>query len=103
MDNSIYIALSRQLAEFRDMDITANNIANANTVGYDSEHILFSTYLTRDINKGDRNPMAFAHDVSSYVNTEMGSLQTTGNDLDLAIQGDGYFIVETPLGIRYTK
>ena len=47
--------------------------------------------------------MTFAHDVSSYTNTEMGSLQVTGNDLDMAIQGEGYFTVETPLGIRYTR
>jgi flagellar basal-body rod protein FlgF len=103
MDNSIYIALSRQLAEFRDMAATTNNLANANTTGYDSEHILFSSYLTRDINSGDRNPMTFAHDISSYTNTEMGSLQVTGNDLDMAIQGEGYFMVETPLGTRYTR
>jgi flagellar basal-body rod protein FlgF len=103
MDNSVYIALSRQLAEFRDMAITSNNLANANTIGYDSEHVKFSSYVMRDINKGDRNPMAFADDITSYVNTSMGPLQTTGNDLDLAIQGDGYFTVETPLGIRYTR
>jgi flagellar basal-body rod protein FlgF len=103
MDNSVYIALSRQLAEFRDMAATANNIANVNTTGYDSEHVMFSTYVMKDINKGDRNNMAFAHDATSYMNTEMGALQITGNDLDMAIQGDGYFSVQTPLGVRYTR
>lgn len=85
------------------MAVTANNLANVNTTGYDSEHVMFSTYVTHDINNGDRNPMAFADDVASYMNTDMGSLQITGNDMDLAIQGNGYFTVETPLGIRYTR
>ncbi len=103
MDNSVYIALSRQLAEFRDMAATANNIANTNTTGYDSEHIMFRTYLTKDNNLGDKNKMAFAHDVASYMKTEQGTMQVTGNQLDMAIQGNGYFIVETPLGTRYTR
>jgi flagellar basal-body rod protein FlgF len=103
MDNSIYIALSRQLAEFRDMHITANNIANTNTTGYQTEHLLFDSYLTHDINKGVRNKMSFANDIASYRNTETGSMQITGNELDMAIQGDAYFTVDTPLGVRYTR
>lgn len=103
MDNGIYVALSRQLAEFRDMAATANNLANVNTTGYHSEHVMFSTYLTHDINKGDRNPLAFADDVASYMNTDLGALQVTGNQFDLTIQGNGYFTIETPLGIRYTR
>lgn len=103
MDNSIYITLSRQLALFRDMDITANNVANANTSGYSSEHLLFNSYLAKDINKGQRNGMSFANDISSYHNFENGALQATGNKLDLAISGEGFFAVETPLGVRYTR
>src|SRR5258708_5552303 len=103
MDNSIYVTLSRQLALFRDMDVTANNIANANTTGYNAEHIMFDSFVTKDANQGDRNPVSFANDVATYRNIENGSMQITGNDLDLAIQGNGYFIVETPLGTRYTR
>jgi len=103
MDNSIYVTLSRQLALFRDMDVTSNNIANANTTGYGSEHIMFNSYVAKDINNGKANPMSFAHDVSTYRNTETGPLKATGNDLDVAIQGKGYFTVQTPLGTRYTR
>lgn len=103
MDNSAYIALSRQLALFRDMDITANNIANANTTGYSAEHLEFNSYLTKDVNYGNRNDMAFADNIDSYRNTLPGPIKTTGNDLDVAIQGNGYFQVETPLGMRYTR
>ncbi len=103
MDNGIYIALSRQMALFRDMAVTANNIANANTTGYSSEHIMFNSYLTKDVNQGNRNDMAFAYDVASYRNTDSGTLQSTGNPLDVAIKGPGYFVVQTPLGNRYTR
>lgn len=103
MDNSVYITLSRQLTLFSDRDVTANNVANANTTGYSSEHLLFNSYLTKDVNQKDRNPMAFAFDISSYHNLENGAFKTTGNPLDMAIAGDGFFSVETPLGTRYTR
>jgi flagellar basal-body rod protein FlgF len=103
MDNGIYITLSRELALFRDMDVTANNIANSNTTGYGAEHMLFNNYLTKDVNQKVRNNMAFANDISTYHSFDGGSLHTTGNSLDLAIQGEGFFSVETPLGTRYTR
>lgn len=103
MDNGIYITLSRQLAMFRDMAITANNIANANTTGYNSEHILFTSFLKKDVNRKETNPMQFDYDISSYRITQTGPVKSTGNPLDLAITGEGYFAVETPLGTRYTK
>jgi len=103
MDNGLYVTLTRQLAMFRDMDATANNIANANTTGYTAEHIIFSTYMGKDNNQGDTNPLSFGYDIATYRDTSSGSLKVTGNDLDTAIEGNGFFIVETPLGTRYTR
>jgi flagellar basal-body rod protein FlgF len=103
MDNSVYITLSRQLALFRDMAVTANNIANANTTGYASENMLFNSYLTKDVNQKNRNDMAFAYDISTYKNFDNGPIHATGNPLDLAIASEGFFAVETPLGVRYTR
>lgn len=103
MDNSVYITLSRQLALFRDMDATANNIANTNTTGYTSEHVSFESYLVKDVNQGNPNDMAFAYDISSYRNLVSGPVRTTNNPLDVAIEGRGYFQVQTPLGTRYTR
>jgi flagellar basal-body rod protein FlgF len=100
MDNGVYIALSRQLALFRDMELTAGNIANANTTGYQSSHLMFTSFLVDDA-KGSK--MNFAHDISNYRNTDKGSFQVTNNPLDIAIEGKGYFAVETPLGVRYTR
>ncbi len=103
MDNGIYIALSRQLALFRDMSVTANNLANANTTGYGSEHVLFNSYLTKDVNQRQVNPMSFANDISTYRNLSVGPIQETGNPMDIAINGNGYLMVETPAGTRYTR
>jgi flagellar basal-body rod protein FlgF len=103
MDNSVYITLSRQLALFRDMEVTANNVANANTTGYASERLIFDSYLVKDVNQKNRNDMAFAYDIATYNNLEVGAIKATGNPLDLAIASDGFFAIETPLGVRYTK
>lgn len=103
MDNGISITLSRQLAMFRDMAVTANNIANANTTGYTSEHVLFSSFLRKDVNKRETNPMDYDYDIATYRNTDPGRMQATHNPLDVAIAGEGYFSIETPLGTRYSK
>lgn len=99
MDNSIYIAVSRQSGLFRDMEVSANNLANINTTGYNAQKLLFSEYLVRDGSVKD----AYANDPSTYRDTTNGPVKMTGNPFDLAIAGPGYFQVETPLGRRYTK
>lgn len=100
MDNGIYIALSRQMGLFRDMEATAHNIANADTVGYNAEKIMFDDYLVRS---ADGPKQAYTSDVASYRDTTEGPMKSTGNPLDVAISGPGYFTVETPLGERYTR
>lgn len=99
MDNSIYITFSRQAALFRDLEVSANNLANASTPGYNSQKLLFSEYLQKDNKRKD----AYANDVTSYRDTSKGSLRMSDNPFDMAIQGPGYFSVETPFGTRYTK
>ena len=99
MDNGIYIALSRQNALFRDLEVSANNLANVTTSGYNAQKLIFSNYLAKDGKARD----AYANDASSYRDTSNGSVKTTDNPFDLAIQGPGYFLVETPAGTRYTK
>lgn len=100
MDNSIYISLSRQMALFRDMDVTANNLANVDTPGYNAEKMMFTNYLVDD---GNQHKMAFTQDISTYRDTANGRLTATGNPFDLAINGPGYFVIETAAGPRYTK
>lgn len=100
MDNGIYIALSRQLALFREMSTTAHNLANVDTTGFNAEKVMFDDYLVKG---GDGPKLAFTNDVSSYRDLSEGALKTTGNPLDVAISGPGYFTVQTPLGERYTR
>jgi flagellar basal-body rod protein FlgF len=101
MDTGVYVALSKETGIFRDMDVTANNIANMNTTGFQSEDLLFADFLTPTTKQ--ENTIAFANDIATYRNTGQGTMQVTGASLDAAIEGKGYFAVQTPLGIRYTR
>lgn len=100
MDNGIYIAASRQLALFRDMETTATNIANLNTTGYQSEHMVFENFLVDDRVGSNMN---LANDLATYRNTQQGNIQITENPLDFALTKEGYFTARTPLGDRYTR
>ena len=102
MDSSIYIALSQQMAKFEDMAVTSNNIANINTPGYNAQRLIFNQYLVDSGNKSGEKD-AYANDPYAYRDTSAGAMQSTGNPLDLAITGPGYFQVKTPLGTRFTK
>lgn len=100
MENLSYIGLSQQLAVQQQMNMTANNIANMSTPGYKSQHALFNQYLNRPVDKGGINEVENA---GSYRNMSAGALMQTHNSLDFAISGDGYFVVQTPQGLRYTR
>ncbi len=100
MDNTSYVALSRQLALERQMAVVAGNIANMNTHGFKTEHMLFEQVLER---AGKPGRVAFVQDVGLVRDLGPGALETTGNPLDLAINGEGYFTVETPAGPRFTR
>lgn len=106
MDNAAYVALSRLTAQQRAMDVTAGNIANANTSGYKTERVLFSDWLAKQ--RGTDAPrgggaIAYTQDRATYRDQQDGSLTHTGNPLDIAIAGDGLFTVQTARGPRLTR
>lgn len=101
MENSIYIGLSRQVVLRNNMDTIANNIANMNTVGYRQQNMLFEEYL--DTERGDFDPMSFVTTPGQYSSTEPGSMNVTGNALDIAMAGPGFIGVQTQNGIKYTR
>ena len=101
MENVSYIGLSQQIALHRLMDVTANNMANMNTPGYKSENVLFKEYLSKPQNDGEK--VAQVQDYGTYRDLGQGAMTHTANKLDLAIQGDGYFAVQTAQGVRYTR
>jgi flagellar basal-body rod protein FlgF len=100
MENLSYISLSQQMALQQQMEITANNIANINTPGFKSQNEIFLEYLNRSAS-GDT--LKQVKNAGSYRDLTSGALKMTSNELDFAIQGEGYFTVETPQGTRYTR
>jgi flagellar basal-body rod protein FlgF len=102
MEAASYVALSSQMALTRQLDVVANNLANSSTPAYKAERVLFAEFVNRQApNSAAR--VSFVQDFGSARDTKQGSLSRTGNSLDLALQGDGYLKVQTPLGIRYTR
>ena len=100
METPTYIALSRQMVLRSQLDVVANNIANANTQGFKAEMMLMSEV---ELPAENGTKLAYVQDFATARDFSPGSLRPTGNDLDLAIQGDGFFAVQTPEGVRYTR
>jgi flagellar basal-body rod protein FlgF len=100
MQNATYIALSSQMALQHQMGVVANNMANLSTPAFKGEQMLFEQYL---IKPPGNSPLAFVQDNGTVRDLRQGSLTKTGNTLDLALEGAGYFAVQTPLGTRYTR
>ncbi|NHO32919.1 flagellar basal-body rod protein FlgF [Acetobacter fallax] len=106
MDNTTYIALSRMDTQMRAMSVLANNLSNADTPGYKASHVLFSDYLVTQ--KGDHTAAgssteAYNQDRATWRDFTQGTLQQTGNPLDIAITGEGFFSVMTAQGVRLTR
>lgn len=101
MANSIYAGLSRQSGLMREMRVLANNIANSDTTGFRKEGVVFAEYLGRTGKPQDAVSMAHAR--GRLVDLGQGGLSLTGGDLDIAIEGDGFFMVETPTGPALTR
>lgn len=106
MEVPSYIALSRLVAQGRALEVTATNMANANTPGFKAERVLFSDWLSKqtgtDAPPGGRT-VQFVQDRATYRDQQAGPVQQTGNPFDLALGGDGYFSVETARGPRLTR
>jgi flagellar basal-body rod protein FlgF len=97
MDSASYLPLSLVSSLRRDLDVTANNIANADTVGFKRERVAFESYLHND---ADGEQVNFVVDGGSYLDPSQGRLTATGNPLDLALEGGGWFSYETADGTR---
>ncbi|MDP9127772.1 MAG: flagellar basal-body rod protein FlgF [Pseudomonadota bacterium] len=95
------VLLSDQTALERSMDIVANNVANTSTTGFKRMGIEFDTLLSQPAPGKSLN---FVVDRATYRDSSTGPITPTGNTLDMAIQGNGYFEVQMPDGtMRYTR
>jgi flagellar basal-body rod protein FlgF len=103
MQNAFLIGLSRQVALSREMDVVANNIANIDTTGYKADGSLFEEYLSSSARTDVGARVSYVRDRGVWHDMNAGGMQRTGNPLDVAIDGDGFFTVQTPRGPRYTR
>jgi flagellar basal-body rod protein FlgF len=106
MDNVSLLSLSYQLAAFRSIDVIANNIANASTPGYKRESVKFEELLqpVRPVEgQTGAQTLSFVKDAGVMRDLSGGRLESTGSPFDLAINGNGYFAIQTQAGERYTR
>ena len=114
MIRGLYISSTGMITQTKKMDTVTNNLANVETKGYKSDKLLsrsFNDMLIERINDpavvnvtqaiGPLNSGIHIDEV--YTSFEQGPIENTGNQTDLAILGDGFFVVDTPNGIRYTR
>lgn len=98
--DTAYVTLSRQSGLMNEMRLVANNIANANTTGYRQQGLVFSEFV-RDLPGSPSLSMSRAQ--ARNTSFAQGVLTQTGGQFDFAIEGDGFFMVETPSGNRLTR
>jgi len=106
MDNSLLVSLSHQLASYRAMDVIANNIANVSTPGFKREAAKFEEFVTMmrpAEGQTGMQPVSFVKDAGVMRDSSQGNLEQTGATYDIAITGSGFFQVQTPAGMRYTR
>lgn len=106
MDNTQLVALSQQLAAYQSMDAIANNLANMSTPAFKRETPQFQEYIEQlQPAEGESGPQAlsFVQNKGMLRDLSEGHVETTGAPFDLAINGQGYFVVQTAAGPRYTR
>lgn len=100
MDNSTYVSISQALALERSLDATANNIANSNTAGFKASRVDFTTLVAQTTaGNGDAiDPTDYVRPSTGRIDTRPGPMQRTGNPLDVALSGSGWFSYRSAAG-----
>ena len=101
MDNAGYVTLTRQSGLMRELQAVAHNVANVSTTGFRREGVIFSEYV-RGL-QGSETALSMARGDARQTWLNQGSLNFTGGQLDLAIEGEGFFRIETDQGERLTR
>ena len=107
MDPGYYVAAGSLKARSFELDVVANNLANASTVGYKPDQPFFAVF-NKAAGRGRQLPLSgYLNDGGVFaetgVVTEQGSLKATGRSLDVAIQGNAFLSVQTAAGTRVTR
>ena len=103
MASALWIGATGLMASSRQMDVIGNNLANTNTVGFKTGSTLFSAMLSQNLYTGSGNMQVGQGVTTASIPTqfEQGTMETSGNVLDLAIDGNGFFIVKDNEGAQY--
>lgn len=108
MENAQLINLSRQAALRNQLNVVANNMANLTTTGYKTKRVLFEEFIM-PVAKANEfldkdEDLSYVHDYGTAFHFNQGSIRETGNELDIAIDGDGWFAVQMADGTEaYTR
>jgi flagellar basal-body rod protein FlgF len=100
MEAGIYTTLTRQSGLMREMQVVAHNIANISTTGFRREGVIFSEYVRR---MEDGPSLSMANGDARHLDLRQAGLSQTGGAFDFAIQGDGFFLIETLQGQALTR
>lgn len=107
MDSGLYAACTALKARTDALDLIANNLANISTSGYRAEHNTFSSILASSSTHQQSRLGQAANDYGvlggSRLDLAEGGLERTGNELDFAVQGPGFMVVQTPTGRVFTR
>ncbi len=107
MENTILVTLSRQITLQRKMEVIANNMANMNTAGFKSDELKFEEYMTPVASvegfQATDKQVKFVVDPQMVRNLSEGTHRQTGRELDVALGGEGWMVVKTPRGDRFTR
>jgi len=104
MDPLTITAASGMRARMESLDMLANNIANSETGGYKTDREFYSLYTSAEgMLPGSEDPATLPVIEKNYTDYSQGSMRMTSNPLDLGIQGKGFFAVDSPSGVAYTR
>jgi flagellar basal-body rod protein FlgF len=107
VQNTLLIGLSRQATLERQLDVIANNVANVNTTGFKADRSVFQEFLMPTAHEdnfvGNDRRLSYVQDRATFHDFSQGGAERTGNPLDVAVEGSGFLVVQTPGGERYTR
>jgi len=110
VDSGYYATFTGLLAGTQALELAANNLANISTTGYKAQREFYNSLAARLGNSNGRQLSTLNQAINNYgvlggatVDVQSGTLERTGNDLDVAMEGSGFFVVRTKAGLMYTR
>lgn len=107
MGETTLIDLSRMMALLRKLDVAANNVANVETTVFRAQQLSLREHLTpmkgQEIGTPRERPLLMVDAATAFISSTEGGIGLTGKPLDVAIDGNAYFAVQTGQGLRYTR